>query len=718
MSENDNHILFNFTYLALRLLGRGLYSNPWSAITELVANGIDAGAEKIRVLFDLTDKAHASIEIMDDGSGMDFNDLSTKYALIGKNKRNDSSLTEEQKNSFMGRKGIGKLAALYLSKKYYIFTKTLESSETIWCLNSENVDDSDIPRLDKVSRNEVGIKTSKYWDEQKKGTLILLTNVNMVGIGEQRMNAFSTRLANYYLLDELKSAIELCVLESTTDPIVFHPVEKSIAFKNMYAFFNNVDSSINEKISERVYVPSQLQQLNNNTYPVRVLSPTDFKCSGYEYFADSKGNIKDLRYDLVGWIGIHSSIKKSDASRNDDAFIKNNIYKPSQLRLYVRKKLAIENLLDYLGVTQAFANYIEGEISFDVLDANELEDIATSNRQGFAEDDERFLLLKKLARKIVTALIKERVDIGKQIGEEEKRIKEEEEKKKQEEIEKAKMALEAEKEEKEKEKKARIFAESKTAEAERTVKELREDLGSEKQRNVFLSDALSTDQKAFEEKLHMFKLNVESMASKIETLVIKNEKNQLSKADFVDGLKCFSDLNLRMSAGLHYAGVALFNTKEESIKGDILKYFQEYCDNMASHYKERIEIRSKLNGTKTLEFNPVEIAMIVDNVISNSRKAGASLLLVDLSTNEEGEAVIDFIDNGTGLSRTAKNINDIFLFGKRFKTMEPGSGVGLYHIKDLVERKLHGIVRVANVVTDSDGTIIDYGSGFDLQIRI
>ena len=55
---------------------------------------------------------------------MDYNDLSTKYTLIGKDKRKDNELTEEIKNQVMGRKGIGKLAALYLSNKYYIISKT------------------------------------------------------------------------------------------------------------------------------------------------------------------------------------------------------------------------------------------------------------------------------------------------------------------------------------------------------------------------------------------------------------------------------------------------------------------------------------------------------------------------------------------------------------------------------------------------------------------
>lgn len=150
---------------------------------------------------------------------------------------------------------------------------------------------------------------------------------------------------------------------------------------------------------------------------------------------------------MTGWIGIHTSINKEDAILNDPDYLKNKAYRPNQLRLYVRKKLAVENFLDYIKNTQAFSNYIEGEISFDILDDNELGDIATSNRQGFVEDDERVQLLIEILKPIINYLIRMRIKIANQVSseidfyyEEEKRKEEEqrkaeEEKRKQAELE-------------------------------------------------------------------------------------------------------------------------------------------------------------------------------------------------------------------------------------------------------------------------------------------
>lgn len=53
----------------------------------------------------------------------------------------------------MGRKGIGKLAALYLSNNYYILTKKKgDSIINQWEINLSKYQDSDFPKLDRISQ--------------------------------------------------------------------------------------------------------------------------------------------------------------------------------------------------------------------------------------------------------------------------------------------------------------------------------------------------------------------------------------------------------------------------------------------------------------------------------------------------------------------------------------------------------------------------------------
>lgn len=151
--NTDNAIYFDFSYAALKLLGKNLYSNAANAISELVANGLDAKAKNVYVYIDMSDKEHSIIEIIDDGIGMNYNDLASKYVWIGRNKRNDEELLEDEKKNVMGRKGIGKLAALYLSNNYYILTKKKgDSIINQWEINLSKYQDSDFPKLDRISQ--------------------------------------------------------------------------------------------------------------------------------------------------------------------------------------------------------------------------------------------------------------------------------------------------------------------------------------------------------------------------------------------------------------------------------------------------------------------------------------------------------------------------------------------------------------------------------------
>ena len=164
MQNSENTIYFNFSYFALKLLGKGLYSNAWTAIAELVANGFDARATNVKIYINAINKKHSVIEIFDNGYGMGYEDLSEKYVLIGKDKRDDNTLDEKTKNELMGRKGIGKLAALYLSNRYYLISKT-KNEISAWCLDTSISKDSDIPHLDKKKISDINIESESEWNK-------------------------------------------------------------------------------------------------------------------------------------------------------------------------------------------------------------------------------------------------------------------------------------------------------------------------------------------------------------------------------------------------------------------------------------------------------------------------------------------------------------------------------------------------------------------------
>lgn len=709
--NTSDAIYFNFSYAALKLLGKNLYNNAANAISELVANGLDAKAKNVYVYIDMSDKEHSIIEIIDDGIGMDYADLARKYVWIGRNKRNDADLLEDEKKNVMGRKGIGKLAALYLSNNYYILTKK-EANNNVdqWQINLSKYDDSDFPKLDRVNE-EIILENNDIWKQMRHGTAIVLNNVDLRRNGAKRIEALKRVFADFYLIDELSSSIYVAVKTDKKQRTCFEKVEKFVAFENLYAMYDNTDSCQYKKMRKSIAFEwaSKYQHIGNKERETIIWRKEDFQYKGKKEFKTENGELVEKEYELIGWIGVHATIESKNAV--DNKFIRNDIYQPNRLRIYVRNKLAVADFFEMHPSTQAMSNYVEGDITFNILDDDDLPDIATSSRQDFL-DDERVELLISLLDPIVNAMFKVRNEIGQKIRseneeyeeylrqqEEDKRRKEEEARQKAEE-----KAREAERKKAEAEKKQKEAEKEKQLAVNRAEK-LSINLGSEKKRNHFLVNSLDDDQLNFAKRLHMIRINATTIAKVVKNNVNKLKRGKFKEEDAWNLLKKISYLNSRMQAVLEYSAMAKFNTKEEFIEDNLFDFIEEYCENILAQDEDiEVEVLRKDEKGVNIRFIPQDIAVILDNVISNSIKYNATLLKIVL--NKDGNSyTIDFIDNGDGLDPSIEDVRELFEFGKGYTFT--GTGVGLYHIKSIVEEELKGTVDIN----------LEETKGFALRVR-
>lgn len=663
MDNTNNKIYFNFSYFALKLLGKGLYSNPWTAIAELVANGLDAKADKVRILIDMSDKKHSAIEIFDNGYGMSYSDLAEKYVLIGKNKREDADLDAESKNLVMGRKGIGKLAALYLSKRYYLISKTTSETSS-WYFDMREGNGSEIPALNRIDIDNIDILSVDEWNKNYTGTMIKLENVDLTNIGIQSIEGLKARLSDYYLLDDLEGKIEIAVKYNNNDPIDFSEIKKNIAFKNFYALFDNSGYCIKDKMLPFLCFPSSYNEVAEKQRNTIILDADSFNTSGKQKFLMENGNLTDgeLSYKLNGWIGIHASINKDEAQKNDPLFLKNKAYKSTKLRLYVRDKLAVEDFMPYLKNTQAFSNYIEGEISFDILDDNLLGDIATSNRQGFAEDDERITILIEILKPIVTSLIGKRVQIGKTIKKEEEVLKEKEEKERKE------AETSAEKAKKEKD------------EAERKQKQAEEETKRERKRAQYVIDVTGVEDKHIVNTVHsIYNMSnrVKENLDKINNLTgFPESGRKVLKKAATSNQKILSVSKMISKAG----GLIENNDAKKSV--NLTEFIVEYVNKILKKIYDEDEIaiicKGDLNSNYQIKIKPLSFIMMIDNIIGNSIKAKAKCFEIIIDDSDKNEYRAIFKDNGEGVNGSIQDLNSVFEFGV---TTTDGSGLGLFYAK-------------------------------------
>ena len=101
----------------LELLGPHLYTNIYYIIAELIANAYDADAKNVYVI-----SKSDSIIVEDDGTGMSYEDTK-KYLNVAAETRTTKkeSYTDGGRRK-IGRKGIGKLAALSVSENVWVMT--------------------------------------------------------------------------------------------------------------------------------------------------------------------------------------------------------------------------------------------------------------------------------------------------------------------------------------------------------------------------------------------------------------------------------------------------------------------------------------------------------------------------------------------------------------------------------------------------------------------
>ena len=568
-------------------------------------------------------------------------------------------------------------------------------------LDSTNASESDVPELIRVTIDDVCIENKEIWDSFESGTLIKSVGVNLVGFAEGKLDSLKMTLANYYLLNNIGAVIEVAYKTKPTQKVEFSKVSKVIGFKNLYAYFQTSYGIIkNELLNNSVKINSDLEQVTNKLRKVIKLSPSDItriSLKGKRNFVTINGNYKEFEYELTGWIGIHSTINMLEAVGNTgedpgNRFIRNSVYKANQLRLYVRDKLAVSDFMPQLNNTQAFSNYIEGEISFDILDNDDLEDISTSNREGLSGNDERITLLIELLKPIVNKLISERVNIGSIVRKEVEKIRHEE----KEQAERKKRLAEEKKKVAEKQRDeaelAKRLAETKQKEAERARDTAEEE---NKRKDVLIESNNSAQQNLLAHELTGIYKNIDSVNKKLAVdFKLTDEFERVSK--YV--------VSLKKSSGKLYTiknQILKLNTPE--VKGkkyiDVKKYIKSYLDSLS--YKD-FEILVDFSANSHMSrVHIFDLGMILDNFIINAMDQLADRIIFKFE-DEENKLIIS---SNKPLSPEIVDKDDIFRLG--FTTKENGTGVGMYIIKQTC-KKFKWEIKVASNVEETS-FIIDLG---------
>lgn len=120
MGDKLNYIVED--NIIAEVLGRNNFSTKESAILELIKNAYDAGASNLDLIFKKSENTgRLMLEIIDDGSGMNENDIRQAWMHVGKSTRDYKD--SDTGRIFAGSKGIGRFALARLGELVDMFTK-------------------------------------------------------------------------------------------------------------------------------------------------------------------------------------------------------------------------------------------------------------------------------------------------------------------------------------------------------------------------------------------------------------------------------------------------------------------------------------------------------------------------------------------------------------------------------------------------------------------
>jgi len=334
---------------ALEHLGINLYSNMPAVLSEIVANAWDADAKSVTVT---VDKANETITIEDDGMGMNRDGVIDRFLTVGFKRRETLGETTPSGRKPMGRKGIGKLSIFSISQIAEVYT--IQGKErTAFKMDSEIIRKAITGNSQKPYKPE---ELESLPSDFKMGTRIVLSGLTK-SLSGMTAEGLKRRVARRFSVIGPKFNFKVTVNGTAIGPDdrAYH---NAIEYLWIYGQQNDFVKSCKHLARDH---EDRLQAI--------------------------QAELSKSKISLSGWIGTVSSPSQLKDEEGDNL---------NRLAVFMRGKMAQEDILDEFGQKEIYADYIIGELHCEQLDLDNHNDIATSSRQSLKQDDPRFEALRKM----------------------------------------------------------------------------------------------------------------------------------------------------------------------------------------------------------------------------------------------------------------------------------------------------------------------------------
>ena len=243
---------------------------------------------------------------------------------------------------------------------------------------------------------------------------------------------------------------------------------------------------------------------------------------------------------------------------------------------------------------------------------------------------------------------------------------------------------------------ARMLAESEAAKSRaqaRQADECREkaetELQEEQKRAIFLSASVGQDKEVLLGFLHQIIICSSSARMELEDAMIRYSTYSFSEQDIREQLTDVMEWIEKIATLAKFCTKANFRYNSRPVEEDLPLFAEQYIQKVTPAYESLIALHGKLDVHFKCSFNPLEMGIIFDNLISNSKKAHATNLTIESMENKDSYMLL-VTDDGDGLT------GDMARLFENGYTRTNGSGIGLYFCKKLLN-KINANIIVSSV---------------------
>ena len=720
MGDKLNYIVED--NIIAEVLGRNNFSTKESAILELIKNAYDAGASKLNLIFKKSENTgRLMLEIMDDGSGMNENDIRQAWMHVGKSTRDYKD--SDTGRIFAGSKGIGRFALARLGESVDMFTKkNFEVGyhwKTNWNSSEIDIDYNIASQGTKIQINELRDKWSSksikplknyisktYRDSKMKISIMFLVENGESLEEETELIWTNPKIGENYLesiainYNSKNKILSGQVLSDEFNDSVLKMTSKNI---KEYLFKQNMIDELNKEISKLIIEEEDIKKEDITEQMIADLLEGVGSFEGQLYFSLNNVTQVDKEKYEYKYNSLSNRFNMGVILYRNAFSIDSFEGRTDWLELGKRSASSPAAASHPTGSWRVRRNQLSGYILIDKEENSHIEDI--SNRQGIVQNI-HFIILKK----IIDSALKEFESYRQSIIRDIRKIKDKENR------------TSAIKEVNIENKIDSFIEQSKSIE-ELTIQDLVEvknklseyknkvnDITSEKNEveenyryEAQLLNVLATLQlkiSSLSHELHNNRNTIAANPEKIEEALKRKYdweelKSEMPSSRNIPSL--LKNLEKDLEKVLDLSDTIIDENKKERFEPreySLEVLVEEIVEKWKTQYNW-VNFKTNCTGEDIIIISYDYLMIILDNLILNSVQVNEYRKELEISVDfdyNKGKLLLEYSDNGKGLDKKYKN-NPLKILNVHEGTRKDGHGLGMWMVNNTVY-KLNGNISI------------------------